>query len=317
MSATLSSPVVFVGGYGRSGSTLIDMLLNRVPGIVAVGELRHAFGRALGDNELCSCGRPFRDCPFWSAVLGTAFPNGLDRDRIHEAMQAINRVVATPGLLSQRLMSASMRKHAEVYDHAFSTLYASILTVSGADVVVDSSKYPAHGLFLRTARSVMLSTMLLVRDPRAVAHSWQRRRLRPEVHWERREMPRHNVIRSALAWSTSNALTRLLDDGTTPFRVQRYEDLTERPAEVMSEIASFALGRTVPPDPLLFEARTGESHTIAGNPLRLAGEQLEVKRDVGWQTEMSRAKQMAVAAICFRQMRRYGYPVAPQRATAL
>jgi hypothetical protein len=317
MNTVHSSPVVFVGGYGRSGSTLVDLLLNRVPGIVAVGELRHAFGRALGDNELCSCGRPFRNCPFWSEVLASAFPNGADRERIHEAMKAINRVVATPGLLSQRLMGTSMRAHAEVYDHAFSALYASILKVSGAQIVVDSSKYPAHGLFLRTCRSIALSAMLLVRDPRAVAHSWQRRRLRPEVHWERREMPRHSVIRSALAWSASNALTSLLDDGATPFRVQRYEDLTENPVEVIAEIASFVLGRTTPPDLRLFEERSVESHSIAGNPLRLAGERLEVKRDVAWRTEMSRAKQVVVAAICFRQMRKYGYPVAPQKATKL
>ncbi|WP_420910932.1 sulfotransferase [Thermus thermophilus] len=33
--------VVFIGGYGRSGSTLLDRMLGQVEGFVSVGELRH------------------------------------------------------------------------------------------------------------------------------------------------------------------------------------------------------------------------------------------------------------------------------------
>jgi hypothetical protein len=300
--------VLFVGGYGRSGSTILDILLDRFPGITAVGEFRHLFGRALGDNELCSCGAPFRECAYWTEVLTVAFPDGYDRKRIHAAVRAINRVVKAPALLHPSLQSASMRQHAAVYRDAFTAAYRAVATVSGASVVVDSTKYPLHGLFLRSVPSLDLSTMLLVRDPRAVAYSWTRHRLRPEVHWEEREMPRYRVSRSAFAWDLSNTLTRI-EMGDRPFRVQRYEDFVERPVEQLGEIASFALGRSVEVDQSLFETQPRVPHTIAGNPVRLGSETVTVRADLAWQEKMPAMKKQAVTVLCLPQMHRYGYRI--------
>jgi hypothetical protein len=238
-----STRVVFVGGYGRSGSTIIDVLLNRIPGVVAVGEFRHLFGRALGDNELCSCSKPFRDCPFWGKVLAEAFPDGIDRERTQRAVKRLNRLVMLPYLRWPKLMPPSVQEDARIYREAFERAYAAVAKISRARVVVDSTKYPVHGWFLRTMPTLDLSIMLLVRDPRAVAFSWERRRLRPEVHWEAREMPRYNVVRSALAWNLSNDITaRLAWVSKRTCRVQRYEDFVADPHGQLAEIASFALG---------------------------------------------------------------------------
>ena len=302
--------VLFVGGYGRSGSTLLDMLLDRVPGITAVGEFRHLFGRALGDNELCSCGSPFNECEYWSAVVARAFPDGFDRDRIQRAVRAINRVAATPQVLYPALRTPSMRAHCRVYGDAFLAAYRAVLDVSEASVVVDSSKYPLHGLFVASMSAVDLVAMLLVRDPRAVAHSWQRRRPRPEVHWEHREMPRHSVLRSAFAWNVSNRLTERISKTGVDLRVQRYEDFVAEPLTTLADIAAFALGdRDLSLTDAVFDADPGTpSHTIAGNPVRLGRGRIEVRSDVAWEQEMGRLERLIVDVSCRRQMRQFGYP---------
>jgi hypothetical protein len=301
--------VLFVGGYGRSGSTILDMLLDRVPGITAVGEFRHLFGRALGDNELCSCGSKFDECAYWRAVIERAFPAGFDRERVHRAMRAINRLAATPQVLHPAHRTPAMRDHCRVYGDAFVAAYRAVLAVSGDSVVVDSSKYPLHGLFLATRPEVDLVAMLLVRDPRAVAHSWQRTRVRPEVHWEHREMPRHGVLRSALAWNVSNRLTERIAKAGVEVRVQRYEDFVAEPLPSLTEIASFALGRSdLDVTDAVFDAEPGKlRHTIAGNPVRLGSGRIAVRPDVAWETEMSRFDRNIVDVICRRQMKRYGY----------
>jgi Sulfotransferase family len=301
--------VLFVGGYGRSGSTMLDMLLDRVPGITAVGEFRHLFGRALGDNELCSCGSTFNDCEYWRAVIDRAFPHGFDRERVDRAMRAINRIVATPQVLHPALRTPSMRAHCRVYGDAFLAAYRAVLAVSGDSVVVDSSKYPLHGLFLASMPDVDLVAMLLVRDPRAVAHSWQRRRQRPEVHWEHREMPRHSALRSAFAWNLSNQLTERISKTGVDLRVQRYEDLVAEPLATLEQIASFALGRgDMGLSDTVFDGELGKlRHTIAGNPVRLGSGRIEVRADVAWETEMGRRDRAIVDMCCARQMRRYGY----------
>jgi len=307
--------VVFVGGYGRSGSTIIDLLLNRVPGVVAVGELRHTFGRALGDNELCSCGKPFRDCDYWSKVLAEAFPGGIDRAEAHRVMKRFNRMVSLPFLQFPSLMTASMQRDAATYREKFADLYAAIAKVSGAEVVVDSTKYPLHGWFLRLMPELDLSVMMLVRDPRAVAFSWTRKRLRPEVHWEKREMPRWSVGRSGLAWNMSNTLTTMLRRSVKDYRVQRYEDFVADPAGELAAIASFSLGKPTKLPAKLFDEQPHVPHTIAGNPVRIGSEHVKVKDDDEWRT-MPLYKRLIVDLVCFAGMIRYGYPFRVKKSVA-
>lgn len=306
MGSLKKTRVVFVGGYGRSGSTIIDLLLNRVPGIVAVGEFRHLFGRALGDNELCSCGKPFRVCEFWSKVLATAFPNGVKQEQAQEAVEYINRLVIVPQLAFPSLMTRKTRAYAKIYSETFEAAYRAVAKVSGASVVIDSTKYPVHGWFLQTLRSLNLQAMHLVRDPRAVAYSWERHRIRPEIHWEKREMPRHNVVRSALAWNTSNSLTEQLKGFVKSYRTQRYEDFVADPERELTDIASFALGTPTKLPKNLFERQSHTPHTIAGNPVRMGSEHVAVRSDDEWHT-MPRYKQLLVDLLCFDGMRRYGY----------
>lgn len=300
--------MVFVGGYGRSGSTIIDVLLNRVPGVVAVGEFRHLFSRALGDNELCSCGKPFRSCEYWGAVLAEAFPDGVDRERVQRAVKNMNRLVMLPGLRFPRLMTERMREDMSVYTTAFSAAYLAVAKVSNAKVIVDSTKYPVHGWVLRTLPLLALGVMLLVRDPRAVAFSWQRRRLRPEVHWEKREMPRYSIFRSGLAWNLSNSLTARLKRHVHGYRVQRYEDFVDDPAGELGAIASFALGTPTALPATLFESQPHVPHTIAGNPVRIGSETVRVKHDDEWRA-MPLYKRLLVDTVCFAGMRRYRYPL--------
>ena len=65
--------VLLIGGAGRSGSTLLERMLDQVPGVVAVGELTDLWDSALVRGERCGCGVPFAKCEFWSHVGDHAF----------------------------------------------------------------------------------------------------------------------------------------------------------------------------------------------------------------------------------------------------
>jgi hypothetical protein len=58
--------LVYIGGYGRSGSTLLEYLLTTHPAVVACGEVeRHL--RSFGKKKVCTCGRRAKRCPVWGA----------------------------------------------------------------------------------------------------------------------------------------------------------------------------------------------------------------------------------------------------------
>ena len=64
-----SEPVVvlYIGGDGRSGSTMLAALLGNHEGFFPIGEFRKVW-RALTNDELCGCGESFSRCEFWRRV---------------------------------------------------------------------------------------------------------------------------------------------------------------------------------------------------------------------------------------------------------
>ena len=49
-------PVLFLGGLGRSGTTLLERLLGQLSGVSPLGEVVHLWQRDLVDDERCGCG---------------------------------------------------------------------------------------------------------------------------------------------------------------------------------------------------------------------------------------------------------------------
>lgn len=306
---TKETKVLFLGGYGRSGSTITDLLLSQVPGVAVLGEIRHLFSRVTIDDELCNCGTPLLDCSFWTKVLQTAFPDGYDQSDLDQAMRAINRLSALPQIIYPALRTKKMQRHLDLYTNAFAAVFGAFAEVSGATVIVDSSKYPLHGMALSTRPDLFdMSTMLLVRDARAVTSSWETPKIRPEIHWEKREMPKHNAVRSAVAWNLSNLLTHVIKRYGKPFKVLRYEDFVDSPLSELRDIISFAGGKEVDISEDIFAInKIQQYHKVAGNPLGLSGKRLEIKNDEKWKKRMSKSKQFLVKVICYRQMKKYNY----------
>ena len=60
--------VLYIGGFGRSGSTLVERILGQLPGFCSAGEIVFLWQRGLIDGQLCGCGVPVPECEFWSRV---------------------------------------------------------------------------------------------------------------------------------------------------------------------------------------------------------------------------------------------------------
>ena len=70
--------MLFIGGLGRSGTTLLERLLGQLPGTLPLGEVAHLWERDIRDDERCACGARFSMCEFWQRVGESAF-GGWDK----------------------------------------------------------------------------------------------------------------------------------------------------------------------------------------------------------------------------------------------
>src|SRR5262245_18916217 len=90
--------VVFIAGFGRSGSTLLAQVFGELPGFVSVGELRHLWLRGAAENQLCGCGTPFQECSFWKSVADNGFPgrNWQDLAGIADLQRRVDAIRLIP-----------------------------------------------------------------------------------------------------------------------------------------------------------------------------------------------------------------------------
>lgn len=310
MSANRDVRVIYVGGAPRSGSTLLDLLLGQVPGIFASGELEYLWDRGMGDNQLCGCGSRFRECPFWREVMARAF-GGMDQVNVPQMRHLQRSVLRTRYLpyLVSGAMPGSYRGRVASYGQALTAVYRAIAEVSGCAIVADSSKSPAYGFLLRAIPSIDLRVVHLVRDSRAVAFSYRRRRQRPEIHWQTEYMLQYAPWASARLWVSWNLLTVALRAASSRAAVLRYEDLAERPREALAAVLrdvgdgpaalDFIDGRAV---------RLQTNHTVAGNPMRFERGSLDVRVDDEWRRTMPAAHRGMVTFLTWPLLLRYRYP---------
>ena len=302
--------VLYVAGDGRSGSTLLSRLLGQVPGWFSAGEVRYVWERGMVADRLCQCGQAFHECPLWTRVVD-ALDSRPTRDELERLLEAEGRLLRTrraPTALRLASRPSEYRRREPHYSARLSELYATIRSVTGCTVLVDSSKLASYGLLLRGDPGLRVKVIHLVRDPRASAYSWQR--FKP-LHDDNAatHMRRRGLLSSSAIWSSGNLLVeRLLRRPESDYVRVRYEDLVTDPDRTLRTLTR-ALGW---PDLQLPEAADGvvhlqSGHAVAGNPDRHDDGALRLRLDDEWRSRMPPREQRLVYSLTRPLSVRYGY----------
>ena len=293
--------VVYVAGSTRSGSTLLESEIAQAIGGVGVGEVRFALERGLVRNDLCSCGSPFGICPFWREVTHECRRHGQTLVSGH--IPALNSMIRTRRLLEYRHPSSLTRSVTfRMIAPVIRSLYRSISDVSGGAIIIDSSKDPMYLRLLQASGVTRMLTIHLTRDSRAVAHSWGRRRIRPEVVGATEYMASITAAAAAREWDRVNVLTEW-HRGRESVWV-RYEDFARDPKATMDRV-SCVIG-SLGWEPSRRQSRSW--HSVAGNPVRFQ-HQCAVNVDDEWKRTMPRKQRAVVTMLTAPLLHRYGYPI--------
>jgi Sulfotransferase family len=306
--------LLFLGGLGRSGTTLVERLLGELPGVCALGEVVHLWRRDIVDDERCGCGVAFSACAFWTAVGARAFGgwSNVDVTGMLALRDRVERTRHIPRLAATQPPAALRADLAQYADH-YARLYTAAAEVSGAEVLVDSSKHSALAYCLRWSPAIDLRVVHVVRDARGVAYSWTKTVPRPETDGTA-EMTRYSPGRSAVLWTAHNAAFGLLARRGVPVRRLSYERLLADPREAVRELAAFADHPVTDADLDFLGADHAEltrGHSAAGNPMRFTVGRVALRRDDAWVRALPRAHRRLVGAVCAPMLRAYGYPLAP------
>jgi Sulfotransferase family len=303
--------LLYIGGYSRSGSTLLLRLLGEVPGLLPIGELFDLWQRSYVENQLCGCGEAFSGCAFWRAVTVQAFGSGpeeVDGEGLQMLRGRVQGYTRIPQLWFPLLRNKSYKELLGSYAGVLSQVYKAISAVSNAKYIVDSSKVPQFAWLLGEMPEAEVHMIHLVRDSRATAYSWQRQRLRPEIAWKVQHMDRHSVVRSALEWDAFNLMLRSRRSSLASYTLVRYEDLVANPGRQLERIASNAGGKWASCEPgANGTMHLRVSHTASGNPSRFKSGETVLGLDDEWVRSMPPAKRHTVSILTVAGLARYGY----------
>jgi UDP-N-acetylglucosamine transferase subunit ALG13 len=315
-------PVLYLGGLGRSGSTLLERSLGQIDGLACIGESVHLWQRGVLQDELCGCGAAFSQCSFWQRVGKNAF-GGWDRLDVTDLMrlkESVDRKRHAPRLLRAgtrrgQAPTNDFDRRLRRYGDVLTRLYTAVLEVSGGDVVVDASKHASTALVLAATAGVDLKMLHVVRDSPAVAYSWTKQIARPEAG-PGEYMATWTPTQTALHWTSENALIDRLARRGTPTQLIRYEDFAADPHATLSDLMAF-LGHDDAEAALGFiqgsTMHLDPSHTVAGNPMRFSSGPVDVVPDQAWRAAFPQQKQRLVSGLTMPLRHRYGYPIRSAR----
>jgi hypothetical protein len=297
--------LIYLMGFGRSGSTLLANILGEFNGFLSVGEIRSIWEWGFLQNRACGCGKPFLDCEFWKGVSEqiSKRAGAIQAERWNRLCLAETRTRDTLKFsLSRGKLPPprGLREYLAITD----TVYAAVRESSGCRVVVDSSKFPFYGRLLGEIRGLELYILHLIRDPRAATYSWSVPQPQPGA-----PMRRMGTLESSILWNLWNVSTEGLQapDRKRYLRI-RYEDFVLRPRAAVDDILAW-VDEHPANSPFSAEdaVRLGTNHTLKGNPCRFKTGLVPLAEDIRWKTEMNPRERRITEILTRPIARRYGY----------
>jgi len=284
--------VLYITSSGRSGSTLIDMLLGGHSKITSTGEF-HVLSLYSRRNDsafrsLCTCGQTISNCTFWQRIarIGAKRLNAnyeMELVRQKEVMVRIDKIGRVRNVIEKGLMISGIRppwslssfvvgkEHRDAVDNSLFWLDC-IRAAEKTPVIVDSTKDVRRLklYYLRAPKS--LRVIYLVRDGRAVAAASIRR-------------TGCDMVDAARGWVTQNRAIRASLKGMPGKQIHtvHYEDFCKDPKSHLESICYF-LGLSF--EPRMLRLNKANHHNIGGNPMRFRHHEQQIKVDERWKKEL-------------------------------
>lgn len=306
--------IIYIGGFGRSGSTLLARLLGEAGNAVPVGELFDIWRQCFVNNRRCGCGMPFNQCEFWVRAIRRGFGQAIRELPVTDMQLLKGHVTASrkiPAIAMPFLRSPSYRRQLGKYKHILHDLYQGIQLSSDADFIIESSKIPQFAWLLCELENVEVHVIHLVRDSRAAVYSWSRdKRLSelPGTHLASETLRKHGLIRSTVEWNALNLMLEMKNGCFASYTFMRYEDLAADPWGQLKRVAQ-ATGALRIEDLEGSDStwHLGPAHVACGNPDRFTIGPVTIRRDRRWQTMFPRSRRWLVTALTVPLLVRYRY----------
>jgi len=257
-----SSPdLIYILGTGRSGSTVLEIILSHGSDCVGAGELSWMLEEGWKDDFTCSCNERFSACNYWQSIIEEL---GMSSSELSRMLSLQHSIEWHTGFLKQ-LTGMISKADLEEYHLFNKKLVNAIQKATKKRTVIDSSKYAGRAYALQRGTNIYVFTILLTRSPEGLVVSFSKP--------NKGEQPPKSLFSIITYYVSITLMVRLAGLlSRQPVLHIRYEDLIRDPSMVMTKIeqwsgVSFSEARKM----LGKGAPFSVGHMITGNRLRKEG----------------------------------------------
>jgi len=281
-----SKKLIYIVGYPRSGSTIIQNILNEYPGAFAVGEIKTILSYNIKKQKPCSCGMTISECDKWGPVF-RYLTKEYSLEKIIEIDQ-LRTSIANKNFTKVRYSSPKriINKNEE-YVFFLRKLYGKIF--EDHQIIIDSSKDPMYGWLLGEILDVEVYFLHLIRDPRACHYSFKK----------------NNIDTFNLRWMFLNFNAEYLKRYNY-LRVY-YEKFTRSPDfQIDRVLKTCGLNPNYNPVKKNMVNLRG-NHALAGNPNRFETGLTQINSSGNWKNKLSYSEKLKLRITSEPLFSFYGY----------
>ncbi len=301
--------VINITGWGRNGSTILGKILGEIQEFFFCGEIRNIWHKVLVENRLCGCGVPFKECDLWKSVFNKAFGgfDNLNAKQIRELSKHYDRSKSLP-LIFFPAGRKSINSHLKSYIENQEKLFDALKDITGSRVIIDSSKSPFYGYLLTQVKNIDLYFIHLIRDPRGIAFSRQKKLVQPD-NTQETFMQTYSSLSSSLLWNIRNLVSeKLCKELKNKSMTLHYSDFVKDPKGTVKNILELIDEH---PSKLPFtsddEVTLGTNHSVWGNPVRFQNGTVKIKSDEEWREKLNKKDKLISTLITLPFLIKYGY----------
>ncbi|MDT7830207.1 sulfotransferase [Pricia sp. S334] len=292
--------LILLIGSGRSGSTLMDMLVNENPNIMGVGEISNWNNKVF--NEYCACGDIVKSCPFWSEVIRKVGWSEKDFQKYKEYQYEFNApkrdsVFKIKDYTEKSGFNDFISKSNEIFN--------AISEVSNKQILFDSSKSPQRAFNLSKSDLFDVKFIYLMRDPRGVVWSFKKSFKKNQKAGLQKDMKGTSLQKALYSWLAVNSRAfSALKSTSFPSLFVKYENFCANPNQEINRILEFVLGEKPKTEINLSESMQTESHVIAGNRLRM-NKDIIIKPDFAWKKNLNFFQKAFIYSLTFPLLNKF------------
>lgn len=223
----MTKTLIYIIGAGRSGTTLLDIVLGNNKNSISLGEINRYFRRK---------GIPPKRTPqdpvfsFWKSIK-----NKIDGKIINTNYEDLDKVF-NKNEYHSGILKSFKKKNDQRYIEALKAQYISLCELAEENVLIESSKYPVRALNLSnyiSGENLEIKYIFIKKDPVKVVESFNKKDV---------EQPHKGFFASNLYYLVVNLLCgkvvrTLVKRGHKVFKL-KYEDFMENPEAMLNELAN-------------------------------------------------------------------------------